>query len=155
MADAYFRLTNTVAFAAWIVLLLLPGQRRVSVWLCAWVVPALLAASYAAIIATKLLLGGGGQSGDIMTMDGLRQAFADDWVFAAAWTHYLAFDMVVGAGIARDAVRRGMPWWLRTVCLVGTFLLGPAGFLLHVATRSLFPAPPAAAAEPQPTVGDA
>lgn len=147
MADAYFRLTNTVAFAAWIVLLLLPGQRRVSGWLCAWVVPALLAASYAAIIATKLLLGGGEQSGDIMTMDGLRQAFADDWVFAAAWTHYLAFDMVVGAGIARDAVRRGMPWWLRTACLVGTFLLGPAGFLLHVATRSLFPAPPAAAAE--------
>ena len=49
MADAYFRLTNTVAFAAWIVLLLLPGQRRVSGWLCAWVVPALLAASYAAI----------------------------------------------------------------------------------------------------------
>ncbi|MFM7250072.1 MAG: abscisic acid-deficient protein Aba4 family protein, partial [Planctomycetaceae bacterium] len=107
MADAYFRLTNTVAFAAWIVLLLLPGQRRVSGWLCAWVVPALLAASYAAIIATKLLLGGGEQSGDIMTMDGLRQAFADDWVFAAAWTHYLVFDMVVGAGIARDAVRRG------------------------------------------------
>lgn len=155
MADAYFRLTNTVALAAWIVLLLLPGHRRVSGWLCAWVVPALLAASYAAIIATKLLLGGEGQSADIMTMDGLRQAFSDDWVFAAAWTHYLVFDMVVGAGIARDAVRRGIPWWLRTACLVGTFLFGPAGFLLHVVTRSLFPQPPSAAAEHRPTVGDA
>lgn len=155
MADAYFRLTNTVALAAWLLLLVLPGHRRVSGWLCAWVVPALLAASYVAIIATKLLLGGEGQSGDIMTMDGLRQAFSDDWVFAAAWTHYLVFDMVVGAGIARDAVRRGIPWWLRTACLVGTFLFGPAGFLLHVATRSLFPRPPAAEGAEETVVGDA
>jgi hypothetical protein len=62
--------------------------------------------------------------------------FADDWAFAAAWTHYLAFDMVVGAWIARDAVRLGIPWPLRTLALVLTFLAGPAGFLLHAVTRA-------------------
>jgi 3',5'-cyclic AMP phosphodiesterase CpdA len=61
--------------------------------------------------------------------------FADDWVFAAAWTHYLVFDMVVGAWIARDAVRLGIPWPLRTLALVLTFLLGPVGFLVHLVTR--------------------
>ena len=56
-------------------------------------------------------------------------------MFAAAWAHYLVFDMVVGAWIARDAVRLGIPWPLRTIALVFTFLLGPVGFLVHVVTR--------------------
>jgi len=42
---------------------------------------------------------------------------------------------VVGAWIARDAVRLGIPWPLRTISLLLTFLLGPVGFLLHVITR--------------------
>ena len=71
-----------------------------------------------------------------MTLAGLRAAFADDWVFAAAWTHYLVFDMVVGAWIARDAVRLGIPWPLRTLALVLTFLAGPVGFLLHIVVRT-------------------
>jgi hypothetical protein len=45
------------------------------------------------------------------------------------------FDMVVGAWIARDAIRLGLPWPLRTIALLLTFLLGPVGFLLHVITR--------------------
>ncbi|MFM8378541.1 MAG: abscisic acid-deficient protein Aba4 family protein, partial [Planctomycetia bacterium] len=71
---------------------------------------------------------------------GLRRVFADDWVFAAAWTHYLVFDMVVGAWIARDAVRLGIPWPLRTPALVLTFLAGPVGFLIHLAARATRPA---------------
>jgi hypothetical protein len=71
-----------------------------------------------------------------MTLAGLRNVFDDDWVFAAAWTHYLVFDMVVGAWIARDSVRLGMPWVLRTAALVLTFLAGPVGFLLHVLGRA-------------------
>jgi hypothetical protein len=72
-----------------------------------------------------------------MTLAGLREIFGDDWVFAAAWTHYLAFDMVVGAWIARDSVRLGIPWPLRTVALVLTFLAGPVGFLVHLVGRVL------------------
>jgi len=72
-----------------------------------------------------------------MTLTGLRDVFADDWVFAAAWTHYLVFDMVVGAWIARDSVKLGMPWLLRTLALVLTFLAGPVGFLMHVVGRGV------------------
>jgi hypothetical protein len=72
-----------------------------------------------------------------MTLAGLRKVFDDDWVFAAAWTHYLVFDMVVGAWIARDSIRFGIPWPLRTVSLVLTFLAGPVGFLVHILTRGI------------------
>ena len=134
MAETYFRVTNTLALLAWIFLLVRPGQRWVSQRLCATVVPGLLAVTYATVIGWKLATGGP-PPGDLTTLAGLRGAFADDWVLAAAWTHYLVFDMVVGAWVARDAVRCGVPWPLRSVALVLTFLAGPVGFLLHLVIR--------------------
>ncbi len=134
MADTFFSVTNTIALLAWIALVLFPSRRLVSHVLCGIVVPALLACGYAAVIGWKLAANGP-PPGDLSTIAGLKAAFADDWVFAAAWAHYLVFDMVVGAWIARDAVRLDIPWPLRSLCLVLTFLLGPVGFLLHVLTR--------------------
>jgi hypothetical protein len=136
MAHIFFQATNTLALVAWIALVLFPGRRVVSGLACAVVVPAALALAYAAVIGWKFATLGA-PAGDVMTLDGLKQVFTDDWVFAAAWTHYLVFDMVVGAWIARDAVRLGMPWPLRTVALVLTFLSGPVGFLIHVVSRGL------------------
>ena len=134
MAEQFFQVTNTLALLAWIPLVLFPGRKLVSSVLCAVVMPGLLALAYATVIGWKLATNGP-PPGDVMTLAGLREVFRDDWVFAAAWTHYLAFDMVVGAWIARDSVGLGMPWLLRTVALVLTFLAGPVGFLIHIVGR--------------------
>lgn len=134
MAEQLFQITNTVALLAWLPLLLLPGNRFITDTLCRRLVPAALAAVYLGVIGWKLATGGP-PPGDIMTIAGLRQAFADDLVFAAAWTHYLVFDMVVGTVIARDAVAAGIPWPLRSLSLVLTFLSGPVGYLLHLGLR--------------------
>jgi hypothetical protein len=134
MAETFFQATNTLALVAWIALVLFPGKKLVSGVLCAVVVPGLLALAYAAVIGWKLA-SNGPPPGDVMTLAGLRDVFSDDWVFAAAWTHYLVFDMVVGAWIARDSVKLGMPWLLRTVALALTFLAGPVGFLVHIVGR--------------------
>ncbi|MGI9176622.1 MAG: ABA4-like family protein [Pirellulales bacterium] len=133
-AEAFFQATNTVALAAWIALVLFPSKKLVSGVLCAVVVPGLLALAYAGVIGWKLATNGP-PPGDVMTLAGLRAVFSDDWVFAAAWTHYLVFDMVVGAWIARDSVKLDMPWAIRTVALVLTFFAGPVGFLIHMLGR--------------------
>lgn len=135
-AEMFFQATNTLALAAWIALVLLPGNKLVSGMLCATVVPGCLALAYVCVIGWKLAANGP-PPGDVMTLSGLRDVFGDDWVFAAAWTHYLVFDMVVGAWIARDSVRLGLPWWLRSAALVLTFLAGPAGFLVHLLGRGI------------------
>jgi hypothetical protein len=136
MAETFFQFTNTLALAAWIALVLFPGKKLVSGVLCAVVVPGLLALAYAAVIAWKLA-SNGLPPGDVMTLTGLRDVFSDDWVFAAAWAHYLVFDMVVGAWIARDSMKLGIPWLLRTVALVLTFMAGPVGFLVHIVGRGV------------------
>lgn len=140
MAEPFFQATNTLALVAWIVLVLAPGNPLVSGRLCGFLLPGLLAAAYAVVIGWKFATLGT-PPGDVMTLAGLRAIFADDWVFAAAWTHYLAFDMVVGAWIARESVRLGIPWLPRTIALVLTFLAGPVGFLVHLLGRSLTAAP--------------
>ncbi len=133
-AEQFFQATNTLALLAWIALVLFPGRKLVSGVLCPLVVPGVLALAYAGIIGWKLTTNGP-PPGDVMTLTGLREVFGDDWVFAAAWTHYLVFDMVVGAWIARDSMNLGLPWLLRTAALVLTFLAGPVGFLVHVVSR--------------------
>ena len=151
MAEGFFQATNTLALVAWIALVLVPGRRVVSGVLCAVAVPGILAAGYAAVVAWKLATNP--PAGDVMTIAGLRAVFADDWVFAAAWTHYLCFDMVVGAWIARDAVRLGIPWPLRTVALVLTFLAGPVGLLVHLIARLTLRRAVATDDGPRPTPG--
>lgn len=141
-AEQYFGLTNTVALAAWIALIVAPGKRAIAQVACGVLVPAGLAVSYVGVIGWRLAAGGPPPE-DLMTIAGLRQAFTDDWVFAAAWTHYLAFDMVAGAWIARDAVRLTIPWYLRTVSLMLTFLSGPTGFLMHIIVRMILRRPSA------------
>ncbi len=136
MAETFFQATNTLALLAWIALVLFPTRRLVSGTLCGFVVPGVLALAYTCVIGWRLAVTGP-PPGDVMTLAGLRAAFGDDWVFAAAWTHYLVFDMVVGAWIARDATRLGMPWGPRTMALLLTFLAGPVGFLVHVVARTL------------------
>jgi hypothetical protein len=132
--QAFFQVTNTLALVAWILLVLAPGRKVVAGLLCAIVVPGLLSLAYVAVIGWKLAANGF-PGEDVTTLAGLRKIFGDDWVLAAAWTHYLVFDMVVGAWIARDSVRLGIPWWLRTVALALTFLAGPTGFLAHIIGR--------------------
>lgn len=147
MAETFFAVTNTIALLAWLALIVFPARRIVAQVLCGVVIPSVLAVGYAGVIGWKL-----GQDGlpggDLSTIAGLKALFKDDWVFAAAWAHYLVFDLVVGAWIARDSVRLGIPRLLRTGCLVFTFLLGPVGFLLHVVTRIALRQAVAADAEP-------
>ena len=136
MAETFFQATNTLALPAWIALVVFPSKKLVSGWLCALVVPGALALGYACVIGWKLATNGP-PPGDVMTVTGLREVFSDDWVFAATWPHYLVFVMVVGAWVARDSVKLGLPWLLRTVAIVLTFLAGPVGFLVHIVGRGV------------------
>lgn len=52
-----------------------------------------------------------------------------------AWMQSFVFDLVVGAGIARDIVRLGIPRLVRTAAIVLTFLAVPAAFLVLILGR--------------------
>ena len=53
----------------------------------------------------------------------------------AGWTHYLVFDLFVGAWIVRDGIRRNISAIVRAPCLVFTFMFGPIGLALYLLVR--------------------
>jgi hypothetical protein len=78
-----------------------------------------------------------GAEGGFSTLSGVASLFANPWLLLAGWVHYLAFDLLVGTWEARDARERGLPHLLLVPCLVLTFLLGPAGWLLYMTVCTL------------------
>ena len=65
----------------------------------------------------------------------LRHSSRNPWLLLAGWLHYLAFDLLIGTWEVRDARERGIPHVVVVPCLVLTFMLGPAGWLLYLALR--------------------
>ena len=133
MLDTLFSLASAAVLPAWIALAVAPTHR----WtqrVAAWIVPALLAVMYVGLLVMGLGEGGGGGFG---SLDAVAALFESRTSLLAGWIHYLAFDLVVGAWEARDAERIGLSRWVLAPCLVLTFLVGPAGWLLYALARAV------------------
>jgi Domain of unknown function (DUF4281) len=129
-ADQLFSILNLATMAAWLPLVFLPRLRWTATVL-PLVVPSLLSVVYIVLIAAALP----GSEGGFSSLSGVAVLFGDRWALLAGWTHYLAFDLFIGGWEVRDAQRRGIPHLLIAPALVLTFLLGPGGLLLYLATR--------------------
>lgn len=135
-----FGLANNLAMLGWLALLvaLFVKRARSYAWPAAqFIIPALLALGYVFLIWQGR---GGFEQGGFGSIEAVRTLFADDSALAAGWLHYLAFDLFIGAWIARDAAGRGISPLIVLPCLPLTFLLGPAGLLLYLAARAALPA---------------
>ena len=133
-----FKVGGQLAILAWLMLLisLFVERLRPVAERAAWiVVPALLAIAYGLLIWTGFAESPGGGFGSI---EQVRALFASDSALAAAWPHYLAFDLFVGGWIVADGLRRNIPALLILPCLPLTFLFGPLGLLLFLLLRLAF-----------------
>lgn len=141
--DDLFRVANTLALAGWLCLALgiATGSRLLSQTLAGLVIPAALSLAYTVIVAVNLSSAEGGFG----SLAGVASLFRSPWVLLAGWVHYLAFDLLVGAFVARDREARGLPRWLLAPVLPLVFLLGPVGFLLWLGIRGSLRGTPSAA----------
>ena len=56
---------------------------------------------------------------------------------AAAWAHFIAFDLFVGRWMYRDSRARGINGWLMGPVLLFTILLAPLGLLGYFGLRAI------------------
>lgn len=138
MWDILFSLTNLVALATWIVLILLP-RHEVLLTLVLYLGVGLLCLIYATLLIGLVggILDPIGERGSMTeySIDGLMRLFDTRGGIVVAWTHYLAFDLFVGLWIARDADHKGFSRWLQAPILLLTFLAGPFGLLVWLLVR--------------------
>ncbi|GAA3923085.1 ABA4-like family protein [Hymenobacter algoricola] len=142
--DLLFSLANPVAMLGWLLLVLAPRWRFTQRLVHSGALPLVLAAAYALLIG-RHYLGPHAGTGGFRSLTGVGALFQDPWALLAGWVHYLCFDLAVGAWLARDARRRGVPHGLLVPCLLLTFMLGPVGLLLYSALRRAYPLTPTAA----------
>jgi hypothetical protein len=127
--EGLFALANPLAMLGWLALALFPFRRAVNWWLCGVTLPLVLSALYVAALATGLP----GAQGGFSSLPGVMALFEAPWVALAGWVHYLAFDLFIGAWMARRAAAEGWSRWALLPCLPLTFLAGPVGLLLFLA----------------------
>src|SRR5204862_7222405 len=97
-----FGALNLLALAAWLLLAVFPGRLLVTRIIAGTAVPALFAVAYIAMIASSW----GAADGGFSSLDGIAALFANRWLLLAGWTHYLAFDLLVGVWGVRDSRAR-------------------------------------------------
>ena len=131
--EQLFPALNLLAFVSWLLLAIFPRRPLITHTVAGAAVPAFFAVAYIAIIASAW----GASEGGFSSLDGVASLFANRWMLLAGWTHYLAFDLLVGVWEVHDSRERGIPHLLVIPCLALTFMFGPAGWLLYQLVRKV------------------
>ena len=129
-AESVFTALNAVALLGWLALAFAPAPWRYRLALGVAVV--LLAGYYVAQVFPAL---GGVDFMAFTTLEGIMALQGSPAAALVGWAHYLAFDLVAGCVIARDAEVNALSRWAMLPVLLATFMLGPVGWLAYVVLR--------------------
>ena len=126
-ASALFSAFNLFAVAGW--LALAAGVVMKRPWLRDTLAGTYIPVAISAVYLILIVLFFGGADGGFDTLENVQKLFTSPWAALAGWIHYLAFDLFMGARIARGMEEQGLPRWPLVILLPLTFLFGPIGFL--------------------------
>jgi len=128
-----FSIVGMMAMPMWLLLIILPKWKGTRFLIDYKVIPILLSIVYAIYIFISLREGGGMDFG---SLESVMELFTKEKAVLAGWVHYLAFDLLVGMWMVNQNRDLGILQLLMVPCLIGTFMLGPVGFLLFMILRS-------------------
>ena len=138
--EQIFGFANLWAMLCWVVLAFAPKREQIVTPLF-YAGVGLLALSYAVLIVSLLggMIGGGtGSTGgtlDFTTLAGVQALFDSQGGATIGWIHYLAFDLLVGIWVARNADRHGYLRIVQIPILFFVFMAGPLGLILYLILR--------------------
>ena len=132
--DSIFETCSTIAMVGWIVLLIIsPFWSSFDKFLIGIIIT-LFAVIYAWLIFQVFSPGDFEKFG---SLNGVMELFTDKTAVTAGWVHYLAFDLLTGIWIKKNALKYNIHHLILIPCLLLTFMLGPIGLLLYLLVRSI------------------
>ena len=132
--DSVFQICNTIAMVGWIVLLIIsPFWSSFDKFLIGIIIT-LFAIVYAWLIFQVFTPG---DFEKFSSLNGVMELFTDKTAVTAGWVHYLAFDLLTGIWIKKNAQKYNIHHLILVPCLLLTFMLGPIGLLLYLLLRSI------------------
>ena len=133
-SNAYL-LINALVLPGWALLIFLPRSKLTAGIVHSMLYPAMMGAIYTACLCASLFFGQSAQGASMSSIQGVMALFDHPNGIIIGWTHYLVFDLFVGAWIGRDANRANLPHLAVIPCLLGTFIFGPVGLLSYLLLR--------------------
>jgi hypothetical protein len=130
--ETLYLVFNYGLLPAWALLIFAPRWSVTRKLVHSALLPAVIGVMHLVLVFTAPAPDGAGA----WTLQMAIKIFTEPQIFLAAWVHFLAFDLFVGAWEARDAARRGIPHLALVPCLIATNQLGPIGLLLYLGIRA-------------------
>ncbi|MFD2588829.1 ABA4-like family protein [Croceitalea marina] len=129
-----FSVTNLAAMPMWLLMIFLPKWKVTRFLIDYKIIPLTLALVYAIYIFIAIKAGGGMDFGSLASV---MQLFTAENAVLAGWVHYLAFDLLVGMWMLDQNKTLKIHQLLIAPCLLGTFMLGPIGFLAFMIIKTI------------------
>ena len=132
-ADRIFILASSIAFISWSLLFIYPYSSRIRQILYGGVVTCF------SLLYTGLLISYFDPESfqSFSTLSGLISLFSNKEAVLLGWIHYLAFDLLAGLYISKDAEKNKLGPWIIRPMFFFTFMTGPLGFLLYTIIRTV------------------
>ena len=133
--ETIYTTINLAVLPGWLMLALAPRAHITQVLVHSGLYPLGLGVFYLVTLSLSMFCGMGAEGGDFSTAAGVSRLFSHPLGILVGWSHYLVFDLFVGAWEVRDARRRGLMHRLVLPCLFFTLMSGPVGLLLYLVIR--------------------
>ncbi len=133
--DTVFQIANALVLPQWLLMVVAPRWSVTQFLVRSFLIPVVLAVFYSIYI----FAGGPIDFDAFSTLEGVKGLFQNggDGVMLAGWIHYLAFDLIAGSVVLRDAQERGIAHGWVVVPILFCFMLGPIGLLLYWIVRTV------------------
>jgi hypothetical protein len=94
-----------------------------------------MGAVYATFLFSGVFLGQSAPDAGMADLAGVMALFSHPVGVLTGWSHFIVFDLFIGAWIARDSARLGLSHLGTLPSLVLTLIFGPLGLLVHLLRR--------------------
>ena len=132
--ETVFYLIHLPIIPAWLMLGFAPAWRWTDFYAHSIVVPIVLGLSYLWFLIQGLM-GASAPGAGFSDLASVMAIFDHPTGALIGWSHYLVFDLFVGAWVARDALRRGIGKWPVLPCIFFCGMFGPLGLVLYLGLR--------------------
>jgi Co/Zn/Cd efflux system component len=130
-----FNIATYIALSGWVVLIAFPNWQFGEIYVVS-IASALVSILYAYMLFFGTQYDEGAKiKGNFMTLEGVVNLFKTPRAVLIGWIHYLAFDVIIGLFILKNAQHYGISHWLVVPCLILTLMVGPVGLLSYLLLR--------------------
>lgn len=130
----YFAL-HFLVFPAWALLIFAPLARPTRAYVHSEAIPLGLGLGYVILLSLGVFFGQAAPGAGMGNLGAVTALFSHPNGILTGWSHFLIYDLFIGAWIARDSINRGLSHLGTIPILIAALMFGPLGLLAHFLRR--------------------